>query len=69
MSKETFYYGSTWWFLGHFEPLLTWKLIMSSNLDIFEAPVYYCFKTLVLYEYFHALLFDIGCGQFFNFFI
>ena len=25
--------------LGNFEPLLTWKLIMSSNLDIFEAPV------------------------------
>jgi len=25
--------------LGHFEPLLTRKLIMSSNLDIFEAPV------------------------------
>jgi len=39
MSKETFYHDSTWWLLGHFEPLLTRKLIMSSNLDIFEAPV------------------------------
>jgi hypothetical protein len=39
MPKEAFYYGSTWCFLGHFEPFLTWKLIMSSNLDIFEASV------------------------------
>ena len=39
MSKETFYYGSTWWFLDHFELFSTWKVFMSSNLDILEAPV------------------------------